>query len=409
MADAAGNQTQETDIRSIFREELNPVREQTRKLEESTQSLSSATEGLNTRIVEVGTRIDELETEMRAMPSMKIQERAPKTSAEDAVLARAFFNRELEEIRALGGGTPSRGGQTVQRAFSQGLIAQNGTLNAEQADMFLTLTIDQSGFLQLLSFEPMNGPTKEVHKMDVASRIMRKKTGGQKPADADVSLDDPLILTSVEAGISTQIFFEALEDNIMRGRATNYILDLFRVAFARDLADLAVNGDEASADGFVQINDGYLKILRTDATVHDVAGATMTGDVKGKLFPAMRDALPQKYRRLMPAFVVSHKIKDTYLDQLETRVSDLGDMVLANGWSVPTWQGYPVIGVDFMPDGAGMLTPLSNLVFGVQRDITFGVDIYNAPRYADYAWTIRADFGVKHGDTAVLVEDFAFS
>ena len=409
------------DLRSVFREELKPIQDNLRTLEEGSRSLEQRLQ----------TRIDEVETEVRAVPQMKIQERAPFGSPEDRVLARAFFNRELDEIRALGGGTPTEGGQIVQRAFSQALIATNGTLNAEQAEMFLSLTLAQSGFLQLLNFEPMNGPTKEVHKMDIASRIMRKKTGGQKPANADVAIGTPLVLTSVETGISTQIYFEALEDNIMRGRATNYILDLFRVVFANDLADLAVNGDTSlaaaitdttPADGFDdtngdsqndrdfrRINDGYLALLGADAAVHDVSGSGMAGDVKGALFPALRDALPQRYRRLQPALLTSHKIRDAYLDQLENRLTDLGDMVLKNGWRVPTWQGYPIIGVDHFPDAAAVFTPLSNLVFGVQRAITFGVDVYNAPRYADYAWTIRADFGVKHGDTAALCVDFAFS
>lgn len=419
MADAATQTPAPTpDLRSIFREELAPLE---RKVEERTSTLERT----------LNERIDTLEKDVRAVPQLKVQERQPFGSPEDRVLARAFFNRELDELRALGGGAPTEGGQMVQRAFSQALIATNGTLNAEQAEMFLTLTLAQSGFLQLLNFEPMNGPTKEVHKMDIASRIMRKKTGGQKPANADVAIGTPLVLTSVETGISTQIYFEALEDNIMRGRATNYILDLFRIAFANDLADLAVNGDTSlaaaitdttPADGFDdtngdsqndrdfrRVNDGYIALLSADATVHDVSGSGMAGDVRGALFPAMRDALPQRYRRLGPAFVVSHQIRDAYLDQLEARVSDLGDMVLKNGWRVPTWQGHPIIGVDHMPSDSAIFTPLSNLVFGVQRAITFGVDVYNAPRYADYAWTVRSDFGVKHGDTAALCVNFALS
>ena len=424
MADAATQQsTQDPNaaLRGMFKEELGPVLEQVSTLKRSLDEQKGETQ----------TRIDELETQLRAVPQMKIEERAPKTSPEDAVLARAFFRKDLEEIRALGGGEPSAGGQAVQRAFSQGLIATNGTLNAEQAEMFLTLTLEQSGFLQLLNFEPMAGPTKEVHKMDVASRLMRKKTGGNKPANADVGIGTPLILESVECGISTQIYFEALEDNIMRGRATNFIQQLFGVAFANDLADLAINGDDelpaaitdtTPADGFDdsngdsqadrdfrRVNSGYLALLGDDASVADVSGAAMAGDVKGALFPRLRDAMPQKFRRLGPALIVSHKIKDTYLDQLENRVSELGDMVLTNGWRVPTWQGFPVVGVDHMPDGAAIFTPFSNLVFGVQRNLTYGVDVYNAPRYADYAWTVRVDFGVKHGATTSLCTDFAFA
>ena len=390
------------DVRSIFREELKPLQDTTRSLQETNSALQ-------TRLSEVGQQLDKLETEVRAAPQMKVSERTQKGSPEDAVLARAFFNRDLEELRAMAGGVSAQGGPTVQRAFSQALIATNGTLNAEQADTFISKMLDQSGFLQLLNVEPMNGPTKEVSKMEIASRILRKKTGGVKPANADVSLDAPLILSSVEYGVSTQVYFETLEDNIMRGRATNYILDLFGTVLANDMADLVINGDAASADPFLSIDSGYLALLGADNTVHDVVGSAMAGDVRGALFPAMRDALPQRYRRLMPSFLVSHKIRDAYLDQLENRPTDLGDVVLANGWKVPTWQGFPVIGVDFMPDAAAILTPLSNLVFGVQRNITFGVDVYNAPRYADYAWTMRTDAGIMHGDTAALCVNFAFA
>ena len=384
----------QSDLRKVFQEELTPLRNSVTALEERNAELSA--------------QMNQLESELRATPSLQVTEREPELSKEERVLGRAFFNRDLTELKALGGGV-ARGGETVNRAFSQSLIATNGTLNAEQSEMFMTLTMDQAEFLRLLAYEPMNAPTKEIPKMDVQPRQMRKKTGGQKGADSDVTIPPPLLLTSVESAISTQIYFEALEDNIMRGRASRYIVDLFSVAFSNDLTDLAINGDEGSADPFVSINNGYLALMSADATVHDVAGSTFAGDVKGTLFPALRDALPHKYRRMRPALIVSQKIKDAYLDQLESRVSDLGDMVLRNGWRVPTWQGFPVIGVDYLPDDAAMFTPLQNLVFGVQRDITFGVDVYNVARYAEYGWSVRCDFGIKNGETAALCVDFAFS
>ena len=421
MADGTATATQDphVEMRTIFREETQPLRTEVgdvkRSLEEKTGTLQ--------------TRLDQLETELRAVPSLQVREREAPGTLQDKILGRAFFNRELDEIRTMGKGQVTPGGDIVQRAFSQGLIAGSGTLNAEQSDMFLSLTQDQAGFLQLLQFETMNGPTKEVGKLSVASRIMRPKTGGQRGNNADAALGTPLILTSKEGAISTQIYFETLEDNIMRGRATNYLQEEFALVFANDLADLAVNGDESlpatitdtNSDGlddangdsqadrvFRRQNDGFLRLFRADNTVHDVSGAGMAGDVKGRLFPALRDALPQKFRRLKPALLVSHKIKDTYLDQLENRVSELGDMVLKNGWEVPTWQGYPVVGVDHYPDGAATFTPFSNLVYGVQRGITFGVDIYNVERVAVYGWSVRVDYGVKHGATTTHCEDFAF-
>ena len=382
------------DVRSIFREELKPLQDTTRSLQETNTDLQ-------TRLAEVGQQLDKLETEVRAAPQMRASEREPEWSPEDKVLARVFFNNDGEKkIRA--------GDFGVQRAFDQQLIATNGTLNAEQADTFLSYVLDQAQFLKLLNYEPMNSPKKEVDKLDIASRIIRKKVSRQKPADVDAALLEPLELSSTEYGFSTQIALEALEDNIMRGRATNFILEKFTTALGNDMADLAVNGTGVAADGgFLEIDKGYLQLMREDAGVADVVAASFAGDAKGALFPAMRDAMPVKYRRLTPVFLVSVKIYDAYLDQLSERQTDLGDVVLKNGWEVPTWQHRPVIPADFMPDGAAVLTPLSNLVFGVQRDVTFGVDTYNVPRYADYGWTVRTDFGLKHGPAAVLVQDFA--
>ena len=405
MADQATQQQTPSihEIRTAFNEAAEPLRRGMQQVEETNTNLQ-------TRLAEVGQQLDKLETEVRAAPQMRVSEREPDMSAEDKLLARAFFNKDLGEIRTLGAGVAREGGPAVQRAFSQALIAANGTLNADQADAFITKTLAQSEFLQLLNFEPMNGPTKEVPKLDIASRIIRKKTGGARPANADVGIGNPLVLTSVEYGFSTEIYFEALEDNIMRGRATNYILDLFGLVLANDMADLSINGTGDPADGgFLEVDRGYLSLMGADASVHDVVGANMAGDVRGALFPAMRDALPQRYRRLMPVFGVSHKIRDVYLDQLENRPTDLGDVVLVNGWKVPTWQGFPIIGIDHMPDPAAVFTPLANLVFGIQRNITFGVDVLNVERLARYGWTVRTDFGVKEGDTASLCTDFAFA
>ena len=422
MADQATQTPPAQDMRAVFAEEL------TRKLD----PLAETTRNLETRLSEVGSQLDTLETEVRAAPQMKVSERGAFGSKEDQVLGRSFFREDgnLEKIRQMGGGVPSAGGDIVQRAFSLGLIAGSGTLNAEQSDTFLSLTLDQAQFLQLLDYQPMNAPTKQVSKLSVASRVMRPKTGGVSGPEVDAILGTPLTLTSEEGAVSTRIFFETLEDNIMQGRATNYIQGEFATVFRNDLADLAITGDESlaaaitdtsPADGFDDSNgdsagdrafrrqnDGYIRLLQADNTVNDVSGAAMAGDVKGALFPALRNALPQRFRRLMPALLVSHAIRDTYLDQIDNRPTNLGDMVLANGWTVPTWQGFPIIGVDYLPDGAGIFTPLSNLVFGVQRGITFGVDINNVDRYARYGWTVRYDYGVKFGATAVLVTDFAF-
>ena len=74
-----------------------------------------------------------------------------------------------------------------------------------------------------------------------------------KPDLSDVELDAKLFKAEV------RLSDEVLEDSIERGELRQTIMEMLADAIARDMEDVAINGDTASVDPFLATMDGILK------------------------------------------------------------------------------------------------------------------------------------------------------
>lgn len=321
----------------------------------------------------------------------------------------------------------------IQKA--QIATAAGGQLTTQQAKEFIDLTVAQSALLQKIQTVQMVSSTYQLNMIDIASRVMRSAAEGVAPTNVQGVTITPRTLTQKESILPYDITFSFLEENIEQADAESKINAMFAKAFANDLLDLAINGDEAldetitdttPADGaddttglsqndhtFLRQNDGWLKLARNDASVNDVTLSSSITSWKTE-FKKILAAMPNKWKT-NPAdlvFLVSPDVDTEYRDELAARQTALGDEYQIKNKRAE-YQGVIVEPVPFMP-GTGtshypagpivLLTKYKNLAIGVGRDLRFGRQVQERKRVVEYTITNKTDFNYVAGEMIVLAQ-----
>jgi HK97 family phage major capsid protein len=253
------------------------------------------------------------------------------------------------------------------------LTAGGGILKPAQAQKFMRLLIKQSVLMQQATVVPMASPKQQISKIKFGSRILRPgqeatalpPASAPKPDLSQVELDAKLFKAEV------RLSDEVLEDSIERGELRQTIMEMIADAISRDMEEVAINGDTASADPFLATMDGVLK----QATSHvvDAAGADLEG-------PAARllKTLPSEYLRDKKAmrFLTSVDADLDYRNTLAERATAVGDKFL-EGDAPVLYSGVPVQPIPLFPEnlGAGsdqtviLLCNPKNIHVGIWRQI----------------------------------------
>ena len=317
----------------------------------------------------------------------------------------------------------------VKRAIDSSVIASAGKLNPEQADAFIDYVVKQQITLSMANVRRMSAPQALIEELAVGTRKLRAATEGGAPSLANAVSAKKRTLSTVEVIWAEDITLTFLEDNIERRGADNHIARLLATQFGNDLADLGWKGDtslaatitDANADGlddttgltqadhdFLRTNDGWLRIAGADADAHayDATGAAKASDI----FKAMLDLVPDKYLGLELAFFVPPETAIAYANELANRATGLGDTVMVQGVPVLRYFGYKVVPDPYLrKEGLlprkAILTPVSNLAFGIQRNITIDAQWQPRKRVVEYTITARNDYEFANADAVVLASN----
>jgi HK97 family phage major capsid protein len=268
--------------------------------------------------------------------------------------------------------------QKADLALSE-LTSSGGVLQPEQAAKFIRILIEEAVLMQDVTVTPMKAPKKLIEKIRFSSRILRPGASQQALAAADrakpnlgkVELDAKLFKAEV------RIDDETMEDSIERGELRQTIMEEMGAAISRDMEEVIIKGDTASADLFLAQLDGVLK----QAVSHVVAA----GSVKlGKT--VLRDlykALPKEFRRNKKAlaFYTASDAEVDFRDSLADRMGAAGDKYLEQDVDA-LWGGIPVKDVPMFPDDQGggsdetsvLLTDPKNINVGIWRQIRIKTD-----------------------------------
>jgi len=254
------------------------------------------------------------------------------------------------------------------------LTAGGGILKPAQAQKFMRLLIKESVLMKQVTVVPMASPKQQISKIKFGSRILRPgqeatalgATDRVKPDLSQVELDAKLFKAEV------RLSDEVLEDSIERGQLRQTIMEMMAEAIARDMEEVIIQGDSASADPFLAVMDGIL--VQATSNLVDAAGSPITKELLGDLLKT----LPSEYLRDKKAmrFLTSVDAELDYRSTLAERATAVGDKFL-EGDAPVLYSGVPVQTIPLFPEAMGsgsdqtvvLLCNPKNIHVGVWRQI----------------------------------------
>jgi len=259
-------------------------------------------------------------------------------------------------------------------------LATAGRLNPEQTDRFIRTLIDQPTVLAVCRTVAMKSPQMKINKIGFGSRILRSAAAdapvGTGLAAGNRSKPDlgQVTLNTSEVIAEVRIPYDVIEDNVEGGNTNvplqtgaggihQTIVDLISERAALDLEELAIRGDTSSADTFLAMSNGYLKLAT--ANVVNVGGAFDKNASKAAL-----KTMPTRYLRNRAALqhFVSVDNETEFRDLYASRQTAMGDKHAEGTLPIFTF-GSRVTPVALMPGDQGLFTDPMNMIFGIQRNI----------------------------------------
>ena len=261
--------------------------------------------------------------------------------------------------------------ELLQKQMQNLQKANDVTLPPDEGRAFMRDVVGSAATLQKLYFYDAKSPVGKIEALGVKKRRMRLHQGlDTVPTGTDHVTERPVPFALVP--VMTDAWFK--NDNVyytarMRGQnVEDIIAGMIQDQFAADMQDLAFNGDEDSADAFLEMNDGFLKQARTNADTikHDVAAAITVADLQAVPTKVAREQLRAgKFVWVMGAG--THAALQAEVLQRETQ---LGDAVLVEG-ELRKLHGYEIELVDHIEEDKVLFTPLENLTVVTGFDVTY--------------------------------------
>jgi len=304
----------------------------------------------------------------------------------------------------------SEDGNLETRALDTGLFATGGALPAEVRDQFIDFVIEQQATLSRIVVIRMNAPQGHTDELRVSTRKIRKATEGVAPTPADSVTTKRRTLNTVETILGEDITMTLLEDNIERAGAEGHIARIIATAFGNDSNDLVWNGLESDSDPFLNINNGYLFLLQNsqnaDITDEDLSvAAPATGT---KAMQRLLQKMPTKFLgRTDHVFWAAVTFAQKYAEEVSARETVLGDQVLVQGFPALRYFGIPLVPETHIAAASQrlILTPTSNLFWGIQRVLRIDSEFRPRTRLIEYTLTARTDAEYATGEPVVNGHD----
>jgi len=286
------------------------------------------------------------------------------------------------------------------------LTNEGGLLVPEQAREFIEIAIVESVLLSMITVKSMSGPTFELSKMGFTGRVLRGATESQALGVADRSKPElgKVLLQTVEFIAEARIPYGAVEDNVAQGTFVDYATKLLAQAVARDMEDVAVNGDLTSSDVLYKKMDGFLKQITT--RVINAGGVKLTKSV----FDTIVKTMPSQFFRGAKnmAIFTSKNAAIDYGSSVANRQTPLGDNALVK-MSSGEYMGIPVVAVPLFPEQLGVnlnatnvvMGDPKNMVVGIQREIRIETDKDISAREYIIVATLRFDAKWAHEPAVV--------
>ena len=250
-------------------------------------------------------------------------------------------------------------------------LSDGGLLKPERFAQFFKDVQAETEILERARSVPVTAPSGDLPRLGVGTRVMQGVAEGESATKQ--TIDQPSVPYQCEkVSIPWEVTWESVNESI--GDLEEAVLSAFSRTFATDLEILASVGDEASADSFESINDGWLTLAQAAGVAtyhHDDAGdGTGTAQPVNKdLFAGMRALMPERYKESQNlVFLGSNAQKEAWQEALTDRNTAAGDAMLIQGQE-PTPFGHDWLTPLGWPDDVFMLTAMKNLNYVIQDDM----------------------------------------
>ncbi len=394
-----------SDIRTFTEEQITPIKERLASLEERNSSPTDET------VIELEKRLIEGEQKLEVMDErIRLAQveggLIPATEKKSEPFKGVIF-KDIDETRRA-----FVNGET--RTMTLGSTLATGKLEDEEASMFIDFLVEETATLSRIQTRRMRNQVANIDTIHVGTRKL-VGAGSATPIAETTTVPDSNAMTVENRQLTTtevvwgeNITLQFLEDNIEQNGVEGHVVSMVARQFGNDLNDLGWNGDAATGE-FLAINTGFRKLAADDGGVndYDALHGAGTDDANAKeTLNGMLKALPSKYRTISDlTYFMTPAFAQSYADDVSGLVTALGDQTLINGLPRLSYFGIPIV-----PDAAivattntfGTLTPASNLVFGIQRDVTYDTEWKPRERHIELTWTARIDFQHVYG--AVMVQ-----
>ena len=315
----------------------------------------------------------------------------------------------------------------IQKTAIDETSLPNSVMNRQQADRFIDLVINESVLIRRSRVVRVNSNKGEVQKLDLGNIVTEGASTTSTPTTR-IPQESVLTYDTEKYRSAFDLKTDFTEDNVEGAGVRDTFLNMFvkriatdsELAYVKGDASLVTGDGQTNENNLLGVNDGLQTILVAEvpaAQQIDAAGAAPSK----QLYYDMRRAIPSRYRVEKPNYVwiVPSGTADKWNLDWTDRATAGGDQSLASGLS-PGPFGIPLLEVPLMPedltygtagtDGSQIwLTPLNNLVYFIQRDLT--VEWERVPRQDMWQATIhfRVDFEVENPNLVVISNNVSLS
>jgi len=291
-----------------------------------------------------------------------------------------------------------------------------GLLEPQAARAFVRKIKERTTLSNSIRTRMVRASSGSIDKVSVASRIIRKATENTDDGYRVGASFDTADYQTVKVRLPWEVTEDTLHENIEGEGFENTLVDEMTTQFALDLEDLEINGDTASGDPFVSINDGLLKLATVGNGAHVIDGALINGGniSKAHFFEAYRQ-FPHRLRAGLGGelrWLASPAQVTNWWESLTDRATAAGDAVLEGRVDAARGPlGIPFMGdgIPSMPDTVMLLTAPRNLVRIIswelrKRRVTGETDAQLAALDKRlYIYFLKHDFIVEEYDAVVRV------
>jgi HK97 family phage major capsid protein len=273
--------------------------------------------------------------------------------------------------------------------------AGEAPLSVEQVKQFLRVMITPQVMLPDVRTVTANANKWQESKIEFGSRVMKPGVEGTRLADADrVAPTTGIVeISTVLIRGEIPVTDEVMEDQVEQAGFGDTLVSMIAEAAGRDVEELFINGDTASGDAYLALQEGWLELVRNTGNV--VASAGFGQDYQ-EIFKQLLVAIPDRFKRDLQnfRFYVPQRLEEKYRDVLSARGTPLGDLTLT-GTSELRYQGILIKGVPLMAIVAGtpdtsniLLTHRQNLYAGYRRMIK--LESWRDPREGATSFVVTA-------------------